>query len=316
MMEQRAILVGEPMGLFIAQNEGPLDQVSSYSMAVAGAEFNVAVGLARLGHSVAYLTRLGDDPFGKRITHVMNENGIGSEFISYSDSRTTGFMLKSKVSKGDPEIFYFRKGSAASVISRNDVEKLDFSGCTYLHLTGILPALSESARDTAFYLIEKARENGMTVCFDPNLRPQLWKDQETMIQTINAIAAKADYVLPGEGEGEILCGSRDPKVIAGFYRNMGTANVIVKLGSKGAYYENAEVSGFVEGFPVEKIVDTVGAGDGFAAGVISALMEGKDLSAAVRRGNAIGAIQVMSVGDNDGLPTREQLAKFMGQDSL
>ncbi len=304
------------MGLFIAQNEGPLDQVSSYSMAVAGAEFNVAVGLARLGHSVAYLTRLGDDPFGKRITHVMNENGIGSEFISYSDSRTTGFMLKSKVSKGDPEIFYFRKGSAASVISRNDVEKLDFSGCTYLHLTGILPALSESARDTAFYLIEKARENGMTVCFDPNLRPQLWKDQETMIQTINAIAAKADYVLPGEGEGEILCGSRDPKVIAGFYRNMGTANVIVKLGSKGAYYENAEVSGFVEGFPVEKIVDTVGAGDGFAAGVISALMEGKDLSAAVRRGNAIGAIQVMSVGDNDGLPTREQLAKFMGQDSL
>lgn len=304
------------MGLFIAQTEDSLEQVSSYHMAVAGAEFNVAVGLSRLEHSVTYLTRLGNDPFGKRIAHVMRENGIGSEFITYSDERTTGFMLKSKVSQGDPEIAYFRKGSAASFISRKDVESLDFSGYTYLHLTGILPALSESARDTAFFLLEKARENGMTISFDPNLRPQLWPDQQTMVATINELASRADYVLPGEGEGEILCGSRDPRQICDFYRNLGTANVIVKLGGQGAYYENAEQSGYVKGFRVNKIVDTVGAGDGFAAGVISALMEGKSLSDAVKRGNAIGAIQVMSVGDNDGLPTRAQLAEFMGMDEL
>ena len=304
------------MGLFIAQTEGPLDQVSSYTMAVAGAEFNVSVGLARLGHAVTYLTRLGNDPMGKRITHVLNENGIGSEFITYSQEKTTGFMLKSKVSEGDPEIAYYRKNSAASVISREDVENLNFSGYTFLHLTGILPALSDSARDTTFYLLEKAKENGMTVCFDPNLRPQLWPDQETMVTTLNSLAARADYVLPGEGEGEILCGTREPGEIASFYRGLGAKNVIVKLGGRGAYYENASESGLVKGFPVEKIVDTVGAGDGFAAGVISSLMEGRSLAEAVERGNAIGAIQVMSVGDNEGLPNREQLAAFMDRKVL
>ena len=83
------------------------------------------------------------------------------------------------------------------------------------------------------------------------------------------------------------------------------------MGGKGAYYASSSSSGYVPGFPVETIVDTVGAGDGFAAGVLSALREGLSLEDAVRRGNAIGAIQVMSLGDNDGLPTREELDAFM-----
>lgn len=101
------------MGLFIAQEEGELSDVSGYSMAVAGAEFNVAVGLARLNLPVTYLTRLGEDPFGQKIVRTLQRNGIGSEFVSFSKERSTGFMLKSKVSTGDPKIFYFRKGSAA-----------------------------------------------------------------------------------------------------------------------------------------------------------------------------------------------------------
>lgn len=97
-MEKGAILVGEPMGLFIAQEEGKLSDVSGYSMAVAGAEFNVAVGLARLNLPVTYLTRLGEDPFGQKIVRTLQRNGIGSEFVSFSKERSTGFMLKSKVS--------------------------------------------------------------------------------------------------------------------------------------------------------------------------------------------------------------------------
>ena len=119
-MEKGAILVGEPMGLFIAQEEGKLSDVSGYSMAVAGAEFNVAVGLARLDLPVTYLTRLGEDPFGQKIVRTLQRNGIGSEFVSFSKERSTGFMLKSKVSTGDPKIFYFRKGSAASTLSKED----------------------------------------------------------------------------------------------------------------------------------------------------------------------------------------------------
>ncbi len=315
-MKKGVILAGEPMGLLIAQTEGKLDQVEGFSLAVAGAEFNVAVGLARLEHPVSYVTRFGDDPFGHLIARVMKENGISSEFSTYSTERPTGFMMKSNVHEGDPEIFYFRKNSAASTLSKADVDGIDFSRYGMLHLTGILPALSESCRETALYLVEKARENGLIVSFDPNLRPQLWPSQEVMVETLNKIAAKADIVLPGENEGLILCGSKDPDAISDFYLGLGAKAVVTKIGSRGAYVATAEGRTTVPGFKVEKVVDTVGAGDGFAAGIISALMEGKDLNEAALRGNAIGAIQVMSRGDNDGLPHRDQLAKFMGLETL
>lgn len=108
-MQTGLILVGEPMGLLIAQSEGSLDSVKGYDLAVAGAEFNVAVGTARLEHKVTYMTKLGNDPFGRLIVNELNENKIGSEFVSFSDERPTGFMLKGRTSVGDPDIFYFRK---------------------------------------------------------------------------------------------------------------------------------------------------------------------------------------------------------------
>lgn len=310
-MSKGILLVGEPMGLFIAQTKGPLETVEGYSMAVAGAEFNVAVGLARLEHKVSYLTKLGNDPFGKLIVNVLNKNKIGNEFVSYSDTNSTGFMLKSRVDEGDPEIFYFRRNSAASTLSPNDLEHVDFHNYGMLHLTGIFPALSETTSKSVFALIKKAREHGLSISFDPNLRPQLWKEQKTMVDTINEIASLCDFILPGNSEGEILLGSSDPKDIGKFYLEKGAKAVFTKVGAKGCCVSTKEEHTSVAGFPVEKIVDTVGAGDGFAAGVISGIMEGMSYDEAARRGNAIGAIQVTSRGDNDGLPTCEELKKFM-----
>lgn len=310
-MKKGVILVGEPMGLFIAQKEGSLDKVTEYSLAVAGAEFNMAVGLARLEHHVTYVTKLGKDPFGELIVNVMSQNAIGTDFVQYSKERSTGFMLKSRVQQGDPEIFYFRRHSAASTLSPDDIGHIDFSNYKYLHLTGILPALNQTTRAATFHLIELARQNGLSITFDPNLRRQLWEDEDTMIQVINDIAARADIVLPGEAEGEILCGSRDPEDISDYYLKLGVKAVITKMGSRGAFLATHTERLTVEGFTVDKVVDTVGAGDGFAAGVVSALLENLPLQQAVRRGNAIGAIQVSSRGDNDGLPSRSQLAKYM-----
>lgn len=314
-MKNGVILIGEPMGLLMAQSEGPLDRVSGYSLAVAGAELNVAIGLARLEHPVTYMTKLGRDPFGQVVTNCLTENHIGSQFIQYSEQQTTGFMLKSLVSSGDPEIFYYRKGSAASTLSKSDIDQIDFSGCALLHLTGIFPSLSESTREAAYYAIDQARAAGAKISFDPNLRPQLWPSQDVMITTLNDLAAKADYVLPGEGEGEILCGSRDAQAISDFYLSRGAGAVITKLGSQGAFAADHLHRTFVPGFTVKKVVDTVGAGDGFAAGLISALLEGASLEEAARRGNAIGALQVMSRGDNTGLPNRQKLDAFMQEES-
>ena len=310
-MKGKVLLVGEPMGLFIAQNEGPLEDVTGYSFAIAGAEFNVAVGLTRLGHEVEYVTKLGDDPFGKHIIKFMAENGIASDRILVTGARRTGFMLKGMTAKGDPQIFYFRAGSAASTLSPDDLRALDFSQYSNIHLTGITPALSQECRDTCRFLAQKAHENGIFLSFDPNLRPQLWPNAQAMADFMNTFSGECDLVLPGIAEGRLLSGRQTPEEIAEFYRARGAGTVIVKTGGEGAYYASPEGCGRVAGFPVKKIVDTVGAGDGFAAGVLSARREGLSWPESVRRGNAVGAIQVMSRGDNDGLPTREELFAYM-----
>jgi 2-dehydro-3-deoxygluconokinase len=139
----------------------------------------------------------------------------------------------------------------------------------------------------------------------------LWESKEVMIETINSLAAKCDMILPGIEEGLILTGSKEPEDIAAFYQNLGVKTVIIKLGSKGAYVQTEDESYVVEGFKAEKVVDTVGAGDGFAVGVISGRLEGLPLKECVKRGNAIGAIQVQHISDNEGLPTREELEAFI-----
>ena len=310
-MKKGLILTGEPMGLLIAQSEGALGSVTGYDLAVAGAEFNVAVGVARLAHRVTYLTKLGRDPFGERIIHVLNENKIGNEFVTWDAERRTGFMLKGRVHAGDPPIFYFRAGSAASTLAPEDVEAIDFSAYSHIHLTGILPALTASTRAAVDLMFERARAAGLTISFDPNLRPQLWPDERTMRETINDLAARADIVLPGTAEGKILMGSDDPSMISDYYQERGAHIVITKCGSAGAYVADGAERYHVAGFRVREVIDTVGAGDGFAAGVLTGLMEGLPLRDAVRRGTAIGAIQVMSRGDNEGLPTPAELKAFM-----
>lgn len=303
----KIVLVGEPMGLFMAEEPGELEDVARFSAAVAGAEYNVAVGLSRLGHTALYCTRLGDDPMGRRILKSMAANGVSADLVTVTDTASTGFMMKGKTAVGDPKIAYFRRGSAASTISTHDIDKLDLYGCDFLHVTGIFPAVSKSALEAVKRLIARAKALDMFVSFDPNLRPQLWRDEKEMVRTLNALAGEADLVLPGLSEGRILTKRDTAEEVAAFYHERGVDSVIVKLGDKGAYWSTGGESGMVPAFPVKKIVDTVGAGDGFAAGVISAVAEGLSLSEAARRGTVIGSIQITHQGDNEGLPTKAEL---------
>lgn len=308
--------MGEPMALLMAEQTGALAQVDNYHLAVAGAEYNVAVGLARLGHTPEYITRLGDDPFGKRIVSGMNANGIGTELVEWDEEHSTGMMLKGKAAGGeDPDIFYFRKNSAASAMTAASVPAIKAGKYDALHLTGIFPALNEGTFKAVVSLLRSVRAEGLPVFFDPNLRPSLWPDEETMRHALMELATAADYVLPGIGEGRILTGFDTPEEIAEAFHRKGVRNVIIKLGPSGAYYSAERQSGMVAGFQAEKVVDTVGAGDGFAVGVVSGILEGLPLEEAVRRGNAIGCIQVMHRGDNEGLPDRETLTRFMSAES-
>ena len=179
----KTILFGEPMALLIADTTGPLEEVEHFTRALSGAEVNVSIGLSRLGHPVEYLTRLGDDPFGHYIENQLKKNEIGTSMVTYDPVYRTGIQLKNRVTDGsDPYAPYYRKGSAASHISKAEIDALDLTDVELIHVTGIPPALSESAREASFCLMKRAREAGIFLTFDPNLRPALWENEETMIQ--------------------------------------------------------------------------------------------------------------------------------------
>ena len=303
---------GEPMGLMVADEVKPLKDVEHFTRYVCGAEVNFSVGLSRLGHSVAYVSKVGQDPFGEHICDFLAENKIENGYVKVDKEYLTGMQLKAKVLDGDPLVVNFRKNSAFSHFQPEELAGIDWSGVKHVHVTGISAALSESCRAAAARLMDTAKAKGIRVSFDPNLRPALWPDKQEMVRVINALAAKADIVLPGISEGETLMGSRDPEAIADFYLGQGSKAVVVKVGAKGSFVKTSEGETFESpGFKVEHVVDTVGAGDGFAVGTISALLEGKSLKEAAHRGAAIGALAIMVAGDNEGLPTRDKLESFM-----
>lgn len=310
------ITIGEPMVMFVADQKGELSKVQHYTRYIAGAEVNVAVGVSRLGHSVSLFSQVGDDPFGQYIRSFLEHEGVGTEKVSVLTSHPTGFQLKSKTDVGDPEVVYFRKGSAASKISPDDIDRIDFSGAKVLHMTGIFPALSPETFQAALNLIQKAREHHLLVTFDPNLRPTLWKDEATMTARINQLAGLCDVVLPGFREGKRLTGKQTKEEIADFYLKNGAKEVIIKLGDSGSYCKKEHQDGafsetVVPSFKIDHVVDTVGAGDGFAVGVITGLLEHLPDRELLQRGNAIGAIQVQHISDNEGLPNRGQLDRFI-----
>jgi len=302
-------LFGEAMLLLVADQPGPIENAQAFHKRTAGAETNVAIGLSRLGLKVGWASRLGTDSMGRSLIASMKGEGIDCSHVTCDPTQKTGFQFKGRVTDGsDPPVEYHRKGSAASHMGPQDVDEDWLRSARHLHATGVFPAISETSLQAAIKSMDVMRAAGRTISFDTNLRPTLWPSTEVMRHWINHMAALADWVLPGIEEGLVLTGQSTAEGVANFYRNQGAKLVVVKLGAAGAYYDGLDCgSGYVEGFPVEKVIDTVGAGDGFAAGVVSALLEGKSVPEAVRRGAWIGARAVQVLGDTEGLPTRAQL---------
>lgn len=308
-MQFDVLTLGEAMVLFAAEDAGPLAHAGHFRRFSAGAELNVAIGLARLGFRVGYLSRLGADSFGQFLLDTMTAEGVSTALVTSCKGQRTGFMLKGRAPDGsDPQIEYHRGGSAASGMGLEDVARLGGVRARQLHLTGISPALSGSCRELVFEALRWARACGAFVSFDPNLRPRLWRSEDDMVGTVNELAALCDLVLPGVAEGRRLSGLDSPEAIADHYLAAGASQVVVKLGARGAWCADRQgTRELVPGVPVPRVVDTVGAGDGFAAGVISGLLEGLGLGEAAMRGNLIGARVVQFPGDSDGLPTRHEL---------
>ena len=312
------LTIGEPLTLFASTEDGiALADAEHFKKYLAGAEVNVAVGCVRLRHSVTYLTQLGADPLGSFALREMNGAGIDTQYINQTSEYPTGVEFKARNSAGDPDIYYIRKNSAASHFTSDLIPDSVLSDVKIAHLTGIFSALSDQSLATVKYLIKKLQALHIPISFDPNLRPALWNNRQYMIETLNKLAAASTIVMPGSNEGLSLVGSEDPKMISKFYFDQSqlTQVVIVKMGPSGAFVQTRKDGGtFVPGFRVDQVVDTVGAGDGFAVGVLTGLLDGLSLETAVKRGTAIGALAVQTPGDHDGYPTVHELDQFMNQE--
>ena len=171
---------------------------------------NVAIDLARLGLRVGYISRFGDDSFGRHLAHTLDREGIDRSQVEFDPQHPTGFMLKSRSDDGsDPKIEYFRRGSAASRLGPSEPLRASAARARHLHLTGIYVAVSDPTRDLVHTLARDARAAGRSISFDPNLRPALWRSSAEMVDGLNRLAALADWILPGLDEGRLLTGCND-----------------------------------------------------------------------------------------------------------
>ncbi|NGQ95946.1 sugar kinase [Brevibacillus sp. SYP-B805] len=301
------VTLGETMVLFHPAADGPLRYVHQFEKTIGGAESNVAIGLARLGAKVSWISRLGDDEFGLYVRNFIRGEGVDTSGVVFDPRHPTAVFFKERQPGRETRVYYYRKGSAASFMTPDDLDETLIAQARFLHLTGITPALSASCLATVERAIALARRHGLTITFDPNIRLKLWTAGQAR-ETLTALAARCDIVLPGLEEGELLTGERTPEGIAQRLLTGETKAVVIKLGERGAFYATADGQEYVPGFPVAQVVDPIGAGDGFAAGLLFGLIRGWSYREAVRLGNRIGAYAVTVKGDVEGYPYWSQIA--------
>jgi sugar/nucleoside kinase (ribokinase family) len=290
-----------------SSTEDDLRTATQFTRFPGGADLNVAVGLTHLGVRAIWASVLGDDAHSDYLADTVGRLGITP--LVRRASGPTALMFKAGGATGDPEVLQVRHHTAfalhADALLTADVIALD--GIDHLHLTGITLGISPMVRAASFTLVEAAVAAGVSVSLDPNLRLNLWPDREEMRAVINAVATHATLVMPGLAEGRLLTGASEPDDIAQFYLRRGVQQVVIKLGAAGARGWSVD-GGTVHSrcFTVTPI-DTVGAGDGFAAGYLAALLAGRSLQERIDQGAAVGALVTTRRGDLAAMPQREEV---------
>jgi 2-dehydro-3-deoxygluconokinase len=290
---------GETMALFMPQEYRGLEGAASLEQSFGGAESNVAIGAARLGCSVGWFGALGDDPFGRAILKRIRGEGVDVSRAKLVEGEQTGLMFRESVA-GKLAVHYYRKHSAASRMRPEHLDLEYISGCKLLHVTGITPALSDSCRETIIAAIAAAKEAGVKVSFDPNLRLKLWSIEEAR-RVVLPLAEQADYFLPGWDELKLLYETDDFNQVKERLDRLQAVSIVKGIGDKTIVIENGNTTE-VPFYPAEQVVDTVGAGDGFCAGFLAGLLKGMSAVEAVRLGSINGSLVVQMRGDWEALP--------------
>lgn len=300
--------LGEAMVLLQPPAGEPLETCTTATVHVAGAELNLCAAVARLGARAAFCSRVGDDPFGRRVLGATRALGVSTGLLRVDDSAPTGVFFKEVRPDGARRVHYYRRGSAASTMDSSDARRVLAVRPRVVAVSGLTAALGPGPRDAVLTLARTAREHGVAVALDPNLRPGL----PDVSDVLDELLPYCDYLLLGVEEAQALFGTGSPDGVLAAARNRGVAEVVLKAGPGGCWYAD---DGRMRHLPsaAESIVDPVGAGDAFAGGYLAGRLRGVGPAGSAWLGTRLAAGVVAMPGDTDGLPDTQEAARLLGE---
>ncbi|MFF5297832.1 sugar kinase [Streptomyces sp. NPDC013161] len=319
------VCVGETMAVLSPPDSRPFDEQPTLAMAIGGAESNVACGLAGLGHRVAWLSRLGDDPFARRILAELTARGVDVTGVETDPARPIGVYFKDPAPEGT-RTHYYRSGSAATLMGPELTRLPVLRRARIVHLSGVAAALSESCAGLLEAILvdralnseagEVAKSNepsepgqwggqgGPIISFDVNHRPALWRSGTAeAAKNLLTLARAADIVFVGRDEAEALWGTARPDDVAELLSP--APLIVVKDAEHGATSYADGTRTFVPALPTQ-VVEPVGAGDAFAAGYLSAVLENRDERSRLRLGHLAASAALRTRDDVPEMPPRTE----------
>ena len=282
---------------------GPFESGGPLTMRVAGAESNVAIGLARLGHPARFAGRVGADELGTLVLRTLRAEGVSTDAVVRDSSAPTGLMVKERRIGRVTRVHYYRAGSAGSRLDEGDLECTRLlDGAAIVHVTGITVALGAGPGRAVAALVAAAPAAGAAVSFDVNHRSRLWPDPAAARRALEPLARSAQLVFGSPDELALVAGPNPVQRLL----DAGVETVVVKLGGDGAEAWTSVGAVQSPAVPVE-VVDTVGAGDALCAGYLSGTLDGLEPAECLGRAVRTAAFAVAAEGDWEGLPRRDEL---------
>ena len=309
------VTLGESMGLITADDIGPIEYARSFGFGIGGAESNVAIGVARLGGEASWIGRLGYDATGDMIERRLRAEAVHVRAVR--DHAFTGLMVKHRRFGEALQVDYHRRGSAGSRLCPADLPPGTIETAAVLHVTGITPALSDSAAQTVSAAVDRARTAGVTVSFDVNYRSKLWTPEDAR-PALRRLAERADVLFAGVHEATLVLGDHQGSSagqLAKALAALGPGQVVVKDAERGCAAFIDRETFEVSAIPV-RVIDPVGAGDAFVAGYLADLLTGRPAHDRLSTATAAGAFAVSVPGDCEGLPRRGDLQALLAYDDI
>ncbi len=312
---------GEMLIDFVSTVNGiSLIEAPSFLKAAGGAPANVAVGLARLGVSAGFMGQVGDDAFGHFLEQTLRENGVDVSALFFSHEARTMLAFVSLHVDGERDFMFYRHPSADMLYRPEDVDEAYVRSARAFHF-GTISLIDEPARSATLHAVKIAREAGLLISFDPNLRLNLWPDAKAARDGMRLGWPLANVIKVSEEELALLGETGDLAQAACRLWHDDLRVMVITRGKAGCRYVTANTNGEVAGYAVNT-VDTTGAGDGFVAGLLKGLLAQPNahtneeaLRAICRYANAAGALTTTRRGAIPALPTAEQVEIFLNKQS-